>query len=78
VPEAVTVILDEAVAKPGGSTSVLVPLTAPTTPGSYLVLLDVLSPSRGPLSSLGNTPAMIRVTVTAVPDPTAAPPQYPG
>ena len=67
VPEAVSVLLDKAVSEPGGMTSVPVRLTAPTTPGSYLVLLDVLSPSRGPLSALGNAPAIIRVTVTATP-----------
>ena len=78
VPEPVTVALGKAVAAPGGVSSVLVPLAAPATPGSYLVLLDVLSPSRGPLSALGSAPAIIRVTVGDVPDPTpAAPPAQP-
>lgn len=73
VPEPVTVFLGTTVAKPGGVSSVLVELTAPATPGSYLVLLDVLSPSRGPLSALGSAPAIIRVTVGEVPDPTPTP-----
>jgi hypothetical protein len=73
VPEPVTVFLGKTVAEPGGVSSVLVGLTAPPTPGSYLVLLDVVSPSRGPLSSLGSAPAIIRVTVGEVPDPTPAP-----
>ena len=37
------------------------------------MLLDVLSPSRGPLSALGSAPAIIRVTVGEVPDPTPTP-----
>jgi len=74
VPEEVEVSLGKTVAEPGGVANVLVPLTAPATPGSYLVLLDVLSPSRGPLSALGSAPAIIRVTVGDVPDPTPAPP----
>jgi len=73
VPEPVTVFLGTTVAEPGGVSSVLVELTAPATPGSYLVLLDVLSPSRGPLSALGSAPAIIRVTVGEVPDPTPTP-----
>jgi hypothetical protein len=73
VPEPVAVLLGRTVAEPGGVSSVLVELTAPATPGSYLVLLDVLSPSRGPLSALGSAPAIIRVTVGEVPDPTPAP-----
>ena len=63
VPRTVSVVLGDEVSAPGGSSSVNVPLTAPSTPGSYLVLLDVLSPSRGPLSALGSAPAIIRVSV---------------
>ncbi|HEY5434504.1 MAG TPA: hypothetical protein VIK13_04675 [Candidatus Limnocylindrales bacterium] len=77
VPEAVEVSLGKTVAEPGGVANVLVPLTAPATPGSYLVLLDVLSPSRGPLSAMGSAPAIIRVTVGEVPDPTPIPPTVP-
>jgi len=67
VPRTVSVVLGDAVSAPGGISSVTVPLTAPSTPGSYLVLLDVLSPSRGPLSALGSAPAIIRVTVGRAP-----------
>jgi hypothetical protein len=77
VPEAVEVSLGKTVAEPGGVANVLVPLTAPATAGSYLVLLDVLSPSRGPLSAMGSAPAIIRVTVGEVPDPTPIPPTVP-
>ena len=77
VPEAVTVPLDETMAEPGGVSSILVPLTAPEAPGSYLVLLDVLSPSRGPLSALGSAPAIIRVTVGEAPVPIPVPPRRP-
>ncbi|MCJ7709988.1 MAG: hypothetical protein MUQ32_04075, partial [Chloroflexi bacterium] len=73
VPEPVAVPLGKTVAGPGGESSVLIELTAPATPGSYLLLLDVLSPSRGPLSALGNAPAIIRVAVGEVPDPTPTP-----
>jgi hypothetical protein len=77
VPEAVEVSLGKAVAEPGGVSNMLVPLTAPAAPGSYLVLLDVLSPACGPLSALGSAPAIIRVTVGEVPDPTPIPPTVP-
>ncbi len=74
VPGPITVALGEAVAEPGGTSNVLVPLSAPAVPGSYLVVLDVLSPSRGPLSALGSAPAIIRVTVGEAPAPTTPPP----
>ncbi len=69
VPSAVSVVLGDAASTPGGISSVTVPLAAPSVPGSYLVLLDVLSPSRGPLSALGSAPAIIRVTVGRAPSP---------
>ncbi len=77
VPAARTVALGEAVAAPGGSTTVLVPLAAPPHPGSYLLLLDVNSPTHGPLSALGSPPAIIRVTVALAPAPTPIPTPIP-
>ncbi len=78
VPGAVTVILGEDAAEPGAVTSTLVPLVAPADPGSYLLLLDVVSPDHGPLSAVGSKPAMIRVTVgeapVTVPDHIPVPP----
>jgi hypothetical protein len=54
-------------------------VVAPDTPGDYLLLLDTISPNRGPLSALGSAPALVRVTVTeAPPDPTPIPPQRRG
>ncbi len=73
VPDPVAVLLGGTLAEPGGESSVVVELAAPAIPGSYLLLLDVLSPSRGPLSALGNAPAIIRVAVGEVPDPTLIP-----
>jgi hypothetical protein len=76
VPAATSTELDAAIAGPGGSVAVDLGVTAPDTPGEYLLLLDTISPTRGPLSALGSTPAIVRVTVTeALPIPTAIPPQ---
>ena len=76
VPVAASTELDAAIAGPGGSVAVTLDVTAPDSPGEYLLLLDTISPTRGPLSALGSAPALVRVTVTeAPPDPTAVPPQ---
>ncbi|MEI7742233.1 MAG: hypothetical protein WCK58_00630 [Chloroflexota bacterium] len=71
VPDPVTLPLDAIVAGPGGSTTVTLSLVAPGLAGEYLLLVDVLSPSAGPISALGTAPALIRVTVSidAVPQP---------
>jgi hypothetical protein len=50
---------------PGASMTVAVTLTAPTTPGEYLVVLDVVDPAAGSLAALGVPPGIIRVTVTS-------------
>jgi hypothetical protein len=75
VPDALTVALPSAVSEPGGMADILLDLKAPSTPGTYLVLLDVVTPGNGPLSSLGSAPAIIRVTVNplATPAPSMAP-----
>ncbi len=76
VPDPVTTVLDPTIAAPGGSAMVTLELQAPTAPGNYLLLLDVISPAHGPLSALGSAPALIRVAVSgtgAVPGPSAAP-----
>jgi hypothetical protein len=79
VPAASSTELDAAIAGPGGSVAVTLDITAPDAPGDYLLLLDTISPTRGPLSALGSAPAIVRVTVTdAPPDPTPAPPQRRG
>jgi hypothetical protein len=71
VPAAINVRLDDAVAKPGGSSAVDLALTAPAATGDYLLLLDVVAPSGGPLSAQGSEPAIIRVTVGEAPAPAA-------
>ena len=40
-------------------------LTAPSTPGDYLLLLDVVTPERGSLVALGADPTLVRITVVA-------------
>jgi hypothetical protein len=76
VPAAVTVRLDDVLFAPGGSTEVRLALRAPDAAGSYLLLLDVLTPESGPMSALGSAPGIIRVTVNAAPA-TATPPETP-
>jgi hypothetical protein len=64
VPDPVSSVLDPAVAAPGGNATVTFDLVAPTVPGDYLLLLDVVSPVHGSLSVHGTAPAIIRVTVS--------------
>ena len=79
VPAAASTELDATIAGPGGSVAVALDVTAPDSPGEYLLLLDTISPTSGPLSALGSAPALVRVTVTeAAPDPTPVPPQRAG
>jgi hypothetical protein len=79
VPTPATAELDASIAGPGGSVAVALEVTAPDAPGEYLLLLDTISPTRGPLSALGSAPAIVRVTVTdAAASPTLAPPQRAG
>ena len=52
---------------PGATADASVSLTVPTTPGEYLLLLDVVTPQRGSLAASGWDPALVRVTVTAAP-----------
>ena len=48
---------------PGASARVDLRLTAPASPGDYLVLLDVLTPRSGSLAAAGVAPGIVRVTV---------------
>ncbi len=79
VPDPVPVVLDPAVAAPGGAVSVTVPLVAPAVAGDYLLLLDVASPAHGSLTALGNAPGLVRVSVTGTaPAPAASGTPGPG
>ena len=49
---------------PGAGTTVGLTATAPSTPGEYLLVLDVLDPRSGSLTALGVPPGIVRVTVT--------------
>ncbi len=74
VPAPLTVRLDDAVFAPGGSADAVLGLEVPAEPGTYLLLLDVLTPESGPMSALGGAPAIVRVTVNAAaPTPTVDP-----
>ena len=52
-------------------------LFAPTVPGEYLLLLDVLTPEAGSLTARGVEPGIIRVTVAKDGKPAAAPTEVP-
>ncbi len=69
VPDPVRVRLDPVVAAPGGTVDAVLALAAPADEGSYLLLVDVVVPGSGPLSSFGSSPALIRVTVGVAPSP---------
>ena len=80
VPAPLTVRLDDAVSAPGGTSDAMLALLAPAEPGTYLLLLDVLTPESGPLSAMGGAPAIVRVTInetapTPALDPTPVAPQ---
>ncbi len=48
---------------PGATATTVFSLTAPASPGDYLVVLDVVDPDAGSLASLGVPPGIVRVTV---------------
>jgi hypothetical protein len=70
VPRPVSAAIDPKAAAPGGTTAVGLSVVAPAQAGDYLLLLDVVTPTHGALSTQGSTPALIRVAVTG---PTIAP-----
>ena len=74
VPASVSAAIDPKAAAPGGSTAVGLSVVAPSQAGDYLLLLDVVTPTHGALSTQGSTPALIRVAVTG---PTIAPSEAP-
>ncbi len=49
--------------QPGVKVDTTLDLVAPTAPGQYLLLLDIVTPERGSLVASGADPTMIRVTV---------------
>ena len=49
---------------PASSASVVFNLTAPATPGDYLLLIDVVVPRSGSLAAAGVPPAIVRVSVS--------------
>ena len=65
VPAPISAALDPKTSEPGGTAAVALDLVAPVVAGDYLLLLDVVTPTHGALSTLGSTPSIIRVSVTA-------------
>jgi hypothetical protein len=49
--------------RPGARKRLVLDLTAPDPPGTYLLVLDVVIPEVGSLVALGLDPALVRVTV---------------
>ena len=49
---------------PGASVAVAFHLVAPTAPGEYLLVLDVVDPATGSLAAAGVPPGIVRVTVS--------------
>jgi hypothetical protein len=49
----------------GQKADAILGLTAPSTPGDYLLLLDVVTPERGSLVASGADPTLVRITVVA-------------
>jgi len=54
---------------PGASVLVAFPLVAPTAPGEYLLVLDVIDPATGSLAAAGVPPGIVRVTVSGAAAP---------
>jgi hypothetical protein len=50
---------------PGATAEATLEVTAPTAPGDYLLVLDVVTPDEGSLIATGVSPTLVRVTVTA-------------
>lgn len=48
---------------PGTNSVVALPISAPEEEGTYLVVLDIVTPAAGSLVALGNDPGMLRVVV---------------
>ncbi|MEP6640199.1 MAG: hypothetical protein ABJC39_12690, partial [Chloroflexota bacterium] len=49
--------------QPGVKVTATLGITAPSAPGQYLLLLDVVTPERGSLVAAGADPTLVRVTV---------------
>ena len=56
---------------PGSEVTVVLNLTAPATPGAYLLVLDVDSPLHGSLAAAGVAPGEVRVAVAPAATPAA-------
>lgn len=74
VPDPVSVVIDPSGSEPGGVVTLDLALATPDAPGEYLLLLDVISPAHGPLSAIGGTPAIVRVSVAPAGAVAPAPP----
>ena len=59
-PDDVSLALD---VDPGAERTVVLQLRAPNAPGSYLLIVDIVSPLHGSLAATGVPPGLVRVTV---------------
>jgi hypothetical protein len=66
VPADIRVQLPEGMTT-GASARVTLAGTAPTAPGHYLLVIDVVDPELGSLAAHGIEPALVRVTIEAAP-----------
>jgi hypothetical protein len=57
------------VRSPGISAEATLTLAAPTAPGQYLLLLDVVTPDHGSLVATGVDPTLVRIMVVAATAP---------
>lgn len=77
IGETVSELTAQIVGAPGSEVTVQLALTAPTVPGEYLLVLDVVSPLHGSLAAGGVPLGQVRVSVVpdaaATPGPTPAP-----
>ena len=54
--------------QPGASFDATLDLVAPTAPGDYLLVLDILTPDDGSLVATGVDPTLVRITIVATTD----------
>jgi len=64
-PDVAPAVFLPAALAPAARADVVFELVAPASPGAYLLMLDVVTPADGSLTSRGIDPSLVRVTVTA-------------
>jgi hypothetical protein len=62
---------------PGSELTVILGLTVPSSPGTYLLVLDIASPIHGSLAATGVAPGQVRVVVVSAEGGAGASPAAP-